>query len=647
NRAAERSQPRRLRVISEEEFISEIRGELAGVRQSAIRIDERQGELRERVGRRGLDDQTRRGQAQVSERLARQREAIDELLRRTERNGLNDEALIGLLQDAQAMVGEAGERSNEASEALEEAAQEREEAAAEDAEAGSRPLDDEEAAEIDAAQREVQEELEGLIDLLDRGEDAWVVRRRLDNLLEEQRALREATAQAARETTGRETSDLNPEELSELQRIVQRQQELAEQLRELTQEMTERSRELREADPTASQGMAQAAQTAREQRTEEEMQQAAEQAQQNQMAQAGQNQENAIEQLEEMREDLDRAERQRDEVLTRILASLIESIEGLIERQEQALAALAEGERIGEFDGLDEEMIRLNQNTLGVLDQAAGAGRELAPVADLLGRAGDAQSRAIVALRGAEVNVEVARDNEQGSLELLRQARDEAQRIQEQLQQQMQDRKRRELRRQYRDLLEQQVGIRLETEPLADVEDLSRRDRATVRKLGESQDALREALAEVMQGTEELSEAKVFEHAHRKLDEATGASSEALSRAEPKPSLPHQDRAIAMLQGLVQALRENERQDENEFSQGGGQGGQGGQQGEQPLIPPLAELRLLRQIQADIADRTRTASGDETTNPAAIGQEQRELGELGQDLIRRMQQQGGGAGGPG
>src|SRR5690606_713288 len=68
-----RSQARRLHVISESEFIEELRGELASVRADAIRAEQQQREVQSQTQVRGSDRVTRRGQSLVAERLARQR----------------------------------------------------------------------------------------------------------------------------------------------------------------------------------------------------------------------------------------------------------------------------------------------------------------------------------------------------------------------------------------------------------------------------------------------------------------------------------------------------------------------------------------------------------------------------------------------
>ena len=643
-RDASRSPVRKLLIISESEFVEQVRGELAGVRQAAISIDEQQRAVREQRQRNGATAEARRGQSQVSDRIDREEQQLQDLIDRIEENNLDDADLMALVDAAANAIQQAGERSNDAAERLDRAGEEAQARGDTPAEA----LDEDEDRRVEDAQREVEERLAQVAELLDRGEDAWVLKRRLEGLLEEQRDLQEATEGAGAGTTGKTTEELTPEERSELQRIADKQRELAERTREAIDELREGEQRLRENDPATAQGLAQAARRAEERNAEGLMEQAAQQAEQNRTATAGRAQQQAAEALEEMLEDLEQSQRAREEVLRRLLLSLIDSIEALINDQEANLDALLEA--MGDADalaGLDAGMVRLNRNTLGVLDQAKGGGPELAAVASLIGRAGEAQTRAIIALRANPADAPRADAGERESLDLLIQARDEAERLESEMEERIQDRKRKELREAYRAALRAQVDLRAQTVVFPGPDDLSRRDRAQVRAIAEPQGAIRASLGELRLATEEIGQAAVFDYAHRRLDSVTGEAQRALEEARAPDAAREQERAIALLRGLVEAMEETRRDDEdfrrNENAAGGGGGG--GQQGEQPLIPDLAELRLLRQMQADLADRTRRVdeSAEQTRAESVeeLGSEQADLADLGRALVERLEQQQG------
>src|SRR4030095_14313789 len=95
-------------------------------------------------------------------------------------------------------------------------------------------------------------------------------------------------------------------------------------------------------------------------------------AQQNQTSSANEQQQQAMDAMQGMLQDLQEASKNRDATLRRVLASIIESLDKLINEQDTQIAALAAAVPDGVFTGLDAPMIGLNQNTLGVAKQARG-----------------------------------------------------------------------------------------------------------------------------------------------------------------------------------------------------------------------------------------------------------------------------------
>lgn len=642
-----RSAPRVLRIISEKEFVDELRTMLNDVRQAAIRVESQQREVRQRTSEQGADQQSTRGQAQIGERLARQQEAVERMRERVERNALEDPALNDILVGAESALERAARESGQASQEMEQAAQSQRGPSDESGEDGdqSDELDPEQAEAVRTAQERVEQELADLIRMLDRGEDSWVVQNAIERMLREQRELRESARNAAAETAGRDPEDLALDQRSEMERIAEQQQRLAQQAEDLAREMREREESLRDVDPSTAAGMAQAAARAEQEQVPQTMQQASQSASQNQMTQAGEQQDEAIEALEQMLEDLAAGERAREEILQRILASLIESLEALIKQQEAEIRALGEAEREERgAQGLDRAMISLNQNTISVADLARQGGSEVIPVANLIDRAAEAQGLAIVGLRAVTIDYGVIRGHEDRSLDFLKRAKERSEEIERQSRQREREKKLAELRRWYREALEQQVALRSETREFAALEALSRRDRVLVRQLGARQEELRQQIASMVEKTSELSEAKVFEYAHRQIDVAARNAGEALDSAEPARALPHADRAVLLLQRVLDALADPPP-DEEQFSEPGssGESGGSGAGGDQPLLPPLKELRLLREMQMIVALQTREFS-ESGARPSAedlrdLARVQRDLSQVGEDLIRRMSRQ--------
>jgi len=360
-------------------------------------------------------------------------------------------------------------------------------------------------------------------------------------------------------------------------------------------------------------------------------------------------QEQAAEALEQMLEDLEAGQRAREEALSRTLKSIIESLDGLIADQQKEIKNLTVSVDLGTpLSRLAPGMIRLNQNTLGVRDLAFEGGTELAPIFTLLKNASDAQGRAIRELRDPEPASDEAREHEALSLELLTRARARANEAQEDIEQKQDEEKKAALKEAYFKALEAQVKLRDEAAPFAQADSLSRRDRVIVRRMGEPQRAVGAILTDLRESVKELKEAKVFDYAHDRLDRLIDQAAAQLEASEPARAVRTQGSIIRVIEGLINALEEskNEQGDEGN-SQEGGSGGQGQPQGDQALIPPAQELKLLRDLQIQLAEETAFASVD----PAVVGEEvealgktQRELLELGEDLIRRASAPPGGGG---
>ncbi len=624
---------RRLRVISEAEFVEQVRSEMSNLRESAKRLAEAQEALGRDRTKAASDTsaaaQQKQAQEALGERLPPMAEVAQRLLERVDRNRLEDPSLRGMLTDAKDVIGEAREASDEAEASLSALSSE-----------GSPAQREEATQQTQQAQDRAQEALEELASMLDRGQDSWAVRRELERLMTEQRQVASQTAAAGEPTRGRTQEELTPAEREDLDRVARRQDEVAQRTAGLIEQMEARAAQLSQSDPGQAEAMRRAAQKARNERLAERQRDAAQQTRQNQTGAAQQQQGQAQEALEEMMEELERSDQRQDEALRRALADLEESIQKLITQQEAELTRLAPAIAAGAAaPGLDAGMIAVHQNTLDVLGKAeAGQGPGVAKIAELLDRASQSQSAATVSLRAGEL-VE-AEAHERNSLARLRDALAEVRKQDEEAQDRDDARKRAQLRKAYQELLEQQVAIQAETGPLVGKE-LSRRERSQARTLGERQAAIAAALEQLRSTVQEVAESQAFELANRRLDEASRRAGATLSAGEATRAVARdQTTALRVLQGLVEALRDPKKSDEfrEEQSGGGGGGGGGGQGQKPPLIPPIAELRLLRSMQAEAADLTR--AGAEGTDTAAdleaAGALQAELAEQAKILLEKL-----------
>lgn len=669
-----RSAPRRLRIISQTELIDQIREDLGGVREAAIRLDDAQSRLLASVAASGATTESARGQAGVTSSIDDQARYLERLAQRMERNRLGDAALAALVEDVAQSLQSAGESSGQATSSLDESLHDQESRPE-----PATPEAREEQARQDALRRErtqreqrrVRDELQRLAAMLDRGSDGWQVRRELERLLDAQRGLMQETASAGAQTAGRESQQLSPDERTELERIAQRQFELAQQAAATIDELSQRARDLQDADPAQSSGMRSAAQTGRERQVSENLNQASQQIQRNNTNTAQQQQQEAVDAMQEMLDNLEEGQRGRDQTLQRVLATLVESLDALIQGQEFELGRLGEARALARLDTpgsghvpadgpLDRAMIALNTNTMGVIDLISTGYPELGSVQRMVGDASSAQADAIVGLRAIPIGYDTAQEGETTSLTRLREARAEAKRMEEQAAQRENARKRRELRQAYRALLEQEVALRGDVEPYVGVE-LGRRQRSEVRALGEAQETLRVAIGALRDETAEMGEASVFLLAHRRLDSLLTRAAGPLREGRADSAIVGRMRsAVEILQSLVESL-DDSQPEQSPFEEGGGAGGGGGGGGggqEQPVIMPVYELRLLRGMQEQALGLTRDldsqGAGADPDDVADLGALQRMLAEEATGLIQRMQAPppegtspaGSGAGGP-
>lgn len=627
---------RRLRIIGETELIEQVRAELAGLREAAKRAEADQSRLSAR--REAAAGSAKEAESQLSaqqslgERLGPMKDVVSRLQGRARRNQLEDEALAGVLRDAAELAGEAKEQGDRASDALDRLAQQ---ASAEDAAAKAA------AEQLASAQRGVENALSELAGMLDRGEDDWAVRRSIEKLLTEQRQLASRTATSTRAMQGKAASELTPQQRAELEKLASEQKDLSQKSQAMVNVAQERATRMESTDKAQAQAMQAAADKARSSQLSRRQEEAAEQIASNRTGEAQQMQEQAAETLESMLEELDKTQQRKDEALRRVLADVQQSIRTLIDAQTAQLGVLADAMAgRGAAQGLDQGMIVLHQNTLGVQQTVKAEVKGGERLVTLLEAAAESQTGAIAALRASPADQPGADAAERTSLARLKDALAEAQRLDDAAEEREEDRRRDELRKAYAQMLEVQLAVGADLQPMVG-KPLDRRARAAARVLGSKQLELKERMSQVRSGTEGLGEAAIFDFAHRRYDAAAGSAARSLEAGEA-PEAVGRDVATAtrILQGLVAALDEAKKQrDEFKEDEAGGGGGEGGGDSQkQPMIPPIAELKLLRAMQAEAAERTRVVS-EGRDDLDAVADLQAELAKFGQQLLDKLKEE--------
>jgi len=612
------SSTRILRVVEDSVIIDDLRKGLGSISGAMRQLDEQQANAQKQLQnqRQTQAQTTSEDQRSVTDRLDASERTIEQLRDTFKRNNLDDAALGSLLDDASAVASEAAQASERASDQLDRG-------------------DDERAS---ANQRVVRDRIGELLSMLDRGQDSWLALRSVQQLRDELAALRDDTAEFNASTAGKSLDQLTPEEQSALERILERQTASADDAREAISTLDERAQQLQENDPTQAEALSRAAEQARSAQLEEKLNEAADQIASNQTSSATQTQSEVLDELDEMLEELENAIKNRDNALRRELASIIDSIKALIKAQETQIGMLDNPNA----KDLDAGMIGLSGNTLAVRDEALGAFPETRSIADLITQGANAQGNAINALRQSPIDLEAAERHERASLLHLNSALEEANRLDEQAADRQARQLRTQLRDEYRSVLEIQTALRDETLPLVD-QQMSRRQRASARAIGISQGAIREQLSELLEQTQELSDAPVFVFAHAQLDRQMQRSVDGLAQRQIESRTPTlQTSSIVILTTLVEVLSDTpppqEPDDFDDGSQSGSSSGSSG--GEEPVIPPVAQLKLLRSMQQLAAMQTREYSENPgLANDAdleSLSQLQSQLSEHAKQLIESL-----------
>jgi len=657
-----RSASRTLRIVAEDEFERQIRSILSGVRREAMRIDERQADARETLASRpdgqnadqAAEQTVDQAQRAVTDGLGRMRDSLRNLLDRIERNRRESDSLADVARQAEEIAATSEVRSAEVMESLRRARGAMDEPGSEQERQANREKAREDA---ERQQDEVRAELEDLVALLDRDEDAWVVRRKLEGLTNRIRQLARETDQAAQRSAGESRDDLPPEAKAELDALAERQTKAAEEAERTFAEMKDRSRALAEADPEQAKALEAAAKEAEDGQVRDEMQQAARQTSENQLEQSKDAQDRALEALGRAAQALEADDKARAQELARLLEDLVASIKRLIAQTESSRAAVASVSDAADEIGLQaREPVaagfgQLSQNTRGVAADARKRSREATRSARFLDSAAASMAAAAGGLRSELFRRADVDSATEAALARLDEALKEAEEAAEQAEDRAADERRDELIARYRDLLEKQIGVRDAAVKIAPAggEALGRREVVESRRLGAAQGEVREALARVLEQDEDVRGSELLVEIHGEIDEFTASARARFLEAKPGQAIAPAEAAIEMLSSIIQSLDEEAaggdedmfaEQRQEDANQPGGAGGAG--QGQ--AIPSSAEVKMLRSMQASLMRRTRALdeSGLEAQSAAraeelaAIAARQTRILELGSRLAERI-----------
>ncbi len=629
-----RSAPRTLRIVDTASLINQLRNELSAVRQQAIRLEARQTEIRT-----GEQQQAHSRQEQLTQQVSRQKDALQQLKQRAQRNKLDDPQLKDLIQRSKELINKAENESQSATQQLEQSRREQKESAAQKAaqeQAGKH-------------QENVGQALKDLAGLLDQGRDALTLQLQLRALDQAQKTLGEDTRKMLPRTAGKNANELDPKDAKELQRLAEQQKNLGQQADELIKQMKAAAEAIDKQgkspqDKATAQALNDAANIAQRQGLQDKMQQAQKDVQENKLSQANTQQEEASQTLQQMLQQMQGQDKKQQEMLRRMLAKLEESIARLIEQQKAQLDRLKAAKQ--DFALLADGEAALRRNTIAVAEEAR-ADQKMGNVTKLVDAAARSMGDAIGFLRGNQQ--EPAVTSESDALKNLEDALKLVKEMKQKSEQEEQQQQRDELKGVYEKLAKAQDDLRERTRVLVDAGELNRRQRGELLALGNAEADLQN---EAKQLAEKVKDTLLFQQLHKEVDESASRAVGKLRGATPDGELVLDQQNISdtlrlMAKALDDAKKEADAFDEAQRAQQQQQGEQQqGQQGKKPLVPPVAELRLLRGMQESVYRQTR-AIGDgkvKLTDSQRVKQmgdlaaRQLQLRMLGERLIRKMTQ---------
>lgn len=503
------------------------------------------------------------------------------------------------------------------------------------------------------AQDEVIDALSRMLDDMKQWVSFRHFHREVGQVAKAQEELVEQTAALGQQTLSRAFEDLDPQQRADLQKLAQRQLELARRVDRIEQQMDDSVATARQEDPIAADSMADALAHAREQGLSEQMRQAGRGVEQNRIGQAQQAQRRSADDLREL---LDILSSRRENELGRLVKKLREAekdLERMAAEQEGLRKKIREAEKRPEAERrrelerlarqerkLQEEADRLARK----LDrlQAEQAGTQLGKAAGQMGQSADSGT-AGDAGSAAEQAEAAMKDLEDAQRELAAKRREaESDLAQEQLAR-IEDAID-SLHERQQKMVGETVHYQLRQSERGQ---LTRAEAAGVRELARTQLALRDEMQEL---AKTLAGAEVFQFVLDLTGQDMGQAAERLDRRDiGDETVRIENSAVSRITQLKDALAnddsspaENGGQDEAGQEDGGGEGA--GEGPSKRTRRSLAELKLLKSIQEELNTRTAALAESRRQSSQATAEQEAEYGKLSReqgrlaDLVTNMMQ---------
>ncbi len=357
--------------------------------------------------------------------------------------------------------------------------------------------------------------------------------------------------------------------------------------------------------------------------------------------------------------EAERARHRREAELDRLAKKLREKereLAELAQEQEELQKKVKEAGQIGDKAKREEELRRLAKKQQELQKRTEEMVRQLTRMR--ASRAGQALSKAGEQMDGAGQQLDGGQKGEgeqDEALERLNEAQRELERARKEAEEELAREQISKLADLIRPLKERQEALTADTthsqERVQRKGAWSRSFKADFLRKREAQRSLGEETKDL--ATKRLTNAPVFARLMRRASEAMNDASERMEQVATQPVEPAQlpDAETARLQQLavrrltqvVDALKEAAEKMQ-QAKGGGGGGGAAGAAAQNDGIPPLAQLKLLRDLQKDVNERTetfrkqhpdlKTLEAKDKNELSAIRKDQQDVAELIDELTR-------------
>lgn len=463
--------------------------------------------------------------------------------------------------------------------------------------------------ELQIAGREQQEVIDTLDELLSEY-SFWRSRQQIaedfNKLIESQEGLISKTKELSKQTFGKETSQLTPQQRADLARLAQQQTRLATEHADFLKRLRKMVTSSKKEDVSFD-SLRRILQEIGQQTTENHMRQAAGHLLTNRIGQAKQEQKQVLENLKNSRDALQNREPDKNELLLKKMKQVATQLKNLEQQQAELLKKREQTEQLTNKQQREQQLMQLRKQQQVLQSKATRQTRTLQRLRSR--KASAALRRAARRMQQAADVMEQsnATEEQREALDDLAQSRRELAREQQQIEQQLAIEKMEKFFDIITTLVKRQEGIITETKRLQTAHTKRKRwSRGLLKSLKVVTDAQAQLSKEVKTISIELSQAKI-------LSISLSGTARNMNRAVRQLSKKNtgnetqgfEEAAKRRLVQLARAIRSQTKAEQDASNTGGSGKTSQKEPVSNEVISPLTQLKVMKMLQKEILTRTK------------------------------------------